>query len=69
MDEFQISNLKNLSDFIYNKSLLAVENEIKKIPNGEYTNSMMIDGFEKDVKLEAKLIVSEKSISVDFTGN
>ena len=68
MDEFQISNLKNLSDFIYNKSLLAVENEIKKIPNGEYKNSMMIDGFEKDVKLEAKLVVSEKSISVDFTG-
>ncbi len=68
MDEFQISNLKDLSDFIYTKSLLAVENEIRKIPNGEYKNSMMIDGFEKDVKLEAKLIVSEKSISVDFTG-
>ena len=68
MDEFQINNLKSLSDFIYNKSLLAVENEIKKIPNGEYKNSMMIDGFEKDIKLEAKLVVSEKSISVDFTG-
>ena len=68
MDEFQISNLKNLSDFIYNKSLLAVENEIKKIPNGVYKNSMMIDGFEKDINLEAKLTVSTKSISVDFTG-
>ena len=68
MDEFQISNLKNLSDFIYNKSLLAVENEIMKIPNGVYKNSMMIDGFEKDIKLEAKLTVSKKSISVDFTG-
>ena len=68
MDEFQISNLKDLSDFIYNKSLLAVENEIRKIPNGEYKNSMMIDGFEKDVKLVAKLIVSEKSIFVDFSG-
>ncbi len=68
MDEFQINDLKNLSDFIYKKSLLAVENEIKKIPNGEYKNSMMIDGFEKDIKLEAKLVVSDKSISVDFTG-
>mgnify|MGYP001232059926 FL=1 len=68
MDEFQISNLKNLSDFIYNKSLLAVENEIMKIPNGVYKNSMMIDGFEKDINLEAKLTVSTKSISVDFTG-
>ncbi len=68
MNEFEINDLKNLSDFIYNKSLSAVENEIKKIPNGVYENSMMIDGFEKDIKLEAKLKVSEKSIFVDYTG-
>ena len=68
MNEFEIDDLKNLSDFIYDKSLSAVENEIKKIPDGVYENSMMIDGFEKDIKLEAKLTVSDKSISVDYTG-
>ena len=68
MNEFGIDNLKNLSDFIYDKSLSAVENEINKIPNGVYENSMMIDGFEKDIKLEAKLTVSDKSILVDYTG-
>ena len=68
MNEFEINDLKSLSDFIYDKSLSAVENEIKKIPNGVYENSMMIDGFEKDIKLEAKLNVSDKSISVDYTG-
>ena len=68
MKEFEIDDLKNLSDFIYDKSLSAVENEIKKIPNGEYKNSMMIDGFEKDIKLEAKLTVSDNSITVDYTG-
>ena len=68
MKEFEIDDLKKLSDFIYDKSLSAVENEIKKIPNGEYNNSMMIDGFEKDIKLEAKLTVSDNSITVDYTG-
>ena len=68
MNEFKIDNLNSLSDFIYDKSLSAVENEIKKIPNGVYENSMMIDGFEKDIKLEAKLMVTDKSISVDYTG-
>ena len=68
MNEFKIDNLNSLSDFIYDKSLSAVENEIKKIPNGVYENSMMIDGFEKDIKLEAKLTVYDKSISVDYTG-
>ena len=68
MKEFEIDDLKKLSDFIYDKSLSAVENEIKKIPNGEYKNSMMIDGFEKDIKLEAKLTVLDDSITVDYTG-
>ena len=68
MNDFNINSLKDLSDFIYNKSLRAVENEIQKIPNGEYKNSMMIDGFENDIKLEATLIVKEKTISVDFSG-
>ena len=68
MKEFEIDDLKELSDFIYDKSLSAVENEIKKIPNGEYKNSMMIDGFEKDINLEAKLTVSDNSITVDYTG-
>ena len=68
MNDFNINDLKDLSDFIYNKSLKAVENEIQKIPNGEYKNSMMIDGFENDIKLEATLIVKEKTISVDFSG-
>ena len=68
MKEFEIDDLKTLSDFIYDKSLSAVENEIKKIPNGEYKNSMMIDGFEKDIKLEAKLTVLDNSITVDYTG-
>ena len=68
MNEFKIDDLNGLSDFIYDKSLSAVENEIKKIPNGVYENTMMIDGFEKDIKLEAKLTVSDKSISVDYTG-
>ena len=68
MNEFEIDDLKNLSDFIYDKSLSAVENEIKKIPNGVYENSMTIDGFEKDIKLEAKLTVFDKSISVEYTG-
>ena len=68
MKEFKIDDLKKLSDFIYDKSLSAVENEIKKIPNGVYKNFMMIDGFEKDIKLEAKLKVSDNFISVDYTG-
>ena len=68
MKEFEIDDLKNLSDFIHDKSLSAVEKEINKIPNGEYKNSMMIDGFEKDIKLEAKLTVSDNSLTVDYTG-
>ena len=36
MKEFEISDLSQLSNFIYTKSVNAVKKEIKKIPNGVY---------------------------------
>ena len=68
MKEFEIKDLDELSSFIYTKSLKAVKKEIKKIPNGVYKNSMMIDGFENPVKLNATLTVKENQISMDYTG-
>ena len=45
MNEFNIDKLDDLSNFIFKKSIIAVQKEISKIPNGAYSNSMMIDGF------------------------
>ena len=44
--------LLDLSNFIFKKSITAVQKEISKIPNGAYSNSMMIDGFEDPIKLK-----------------
>ena len=45
MNEFNIDKLDDLSNFIFKKSIIAVQKEISKIPNGAYSNSMMIDGL------------------------
>ncbi len=68
MKEFEISDLNQLSNFIYTKSVNAVKKEIKKIPNGVYKNSMKVDGFEKPVTLNATLTVKEDKIFMDYNG-
>ena len=68
MNEFNIDKLDDLSNFIFKKSIIAVQKEISKIPNGAYSNSMMIDGFEDPIKLNAKIVVNKNNLTVDYTG-
>ena len=68
MEEFKIDDLNDLSNFIYDKSLKAVELELAKIPNGTFTNNMMVDGFESDVELNATISIFENSVVVDYSG-
>src|SRR3546814_19764971 len=42
--------------------------EIRKLPRGSWTNSMRVDGFEKEIDLVGTLTVTDDGIEVDFTG-
>ena len=42
--------------------------EIKKLPFGSYSNSMKIDGYEKEIDLVAEMTIAEAGIDVDFSG-
>ena len=64
MNEFNIDKLDDLSNFIFKKSITAVQKEISKIPNGTYTNSMMIDGFENPIKLNAKIVINKNNLTL-----
>jgi len=72
-------SLKPISEklsFLLKKKVLFNENiisentllEINKIPNGTYTNSMMIDGFEDPIKLNAKIVINKNNLIVDYSG-
>jgi N-methylhydantoinase B len=68
MTEFEIANLDRLGDTILEASREATLARIRALPKGTYRNSMMIDGYEKPLKLNAALTVSDDGIHVDFDG-
>ena len=68
MTEFGIDTLDALGDYICDRSREAVLAEIAKLPKGTWRNTMVVDGYDAPVSLEATLTISDEGIHVDFDG-
>jgi N-methylhydantoinase B len=68
MDEFELDHLDELAEHICTNSKDAVMAEIRKLPKGEYRNSMTIDGYDHPIELTARLTIDDRGISVDYDG-
>jgi len=68
MDEFALSDLTALADYVCDNSHQAVMREIAKLPKGTWHNRMTIDGFDAPIDLVARLTIGDDGVSVDFDG-
>ncbi len=68
MDEFELDQLEELTEFIFTNSKDAVMAEIRKLAKGTYRNTMTIDGYDHPVELVARLTIDDNGISVDYDG-
>jgi N-methylhydantoinase B len=68
MDEFGLDDLDDLGAYICDRSEAAVLDEIRKLPRGKWTNTMVTDGYDQPIALTATVTVSDKGIHVDYTG-
>ena len=68
MDEFGMETIDELADWIIDTSHQAMLDEIGKLRAGTYRNSMLIDGYEREVDLVATMTIGADGIDVDFTG-
>ncbi len=68
MQEFAIDDLGELSDYIIDTSRRGTIDAIAEIPNGCWTNTLLVDGYEKEAELVACLTVEDHKIILDFTG-
>jgi N-methylhydantoinase B len=68
MDEFEIANLDRLGDTIVEASREATLARIRALPKGTYRNSMTMDGYDKELTLNAALTISDGGLHVDFDG-
>lgn len=68
MLEFSISDLDHLSDYIIETSRMGTLAAISELPNGKWSSSLTVDGYDAPVKLEASLTISSNEVVLDFSG-
>ena len=68
MAEFDIEQLDDLAEFIFEQSRQATIERIRAIQPGTYYNELTMDGYDEPVTLRAALTVSNDAIHVDYTG-
>jgi N-methylhydantoinase B len=68
LDEFSITDLDLLAQFIIQNSRLATIERIRNLRKGKFRNELTLDGYDYPVSLVAELTVSDESIHVDYAG-
>ena len=68
MAEFDIEQLDDLAEFIFEHSRQATIERIRAIQPGTYHNELTMDGYDEPVTLRAALTVSDAGIHVDYAG-
>ncbi len=68
MAEFGLDGLEDVAGHILETSRAAMVREIARLPAGVYENEMTVDGYDRAVRLAARMTVGAEAIEVDFAG-
>ncbi len=68
LQEFGLMDLLEVGDMIIDNSRTAMLNEIRKLPQGSWQNSMRVDGYDEPVDLVCTVSIGHDGIDVDFSG-
>ncbi|MCP3933814.1 MAG: hydantoinase B/oxoprolinase family protein [Actinomycetia bacterium] len=68
LDEFELTDLVELTEFIFDRTERAISSALVDVPNGVYCNSMDVDGYDATVHLAVTLTVTDDGMHADFAG-
>lgn len=68
LEEFDLTDLDELTEFIFERTRGAVLSALNDVPKGVYKNTMDVDGYHDPVHLEVTLTVNDDGMHADFTG-
>ena len=60
MREFTLTSLAGLSDHIINTSREATRERLRSWPSGTWSNEMMVDGYEFEIRIAARLTIARR---------
>ncbi|MFK7853110.1 MAG: hydantoinase B/oxoprolinase family protein [Granulosicoccus sp.] len=69
LHEYDISDLHELTSFIFERSEQGTRAALQQAPNGEYHSELTLDGYDSPIKLCARMLISDEQIDVDLSGS
>jgi N-methylhydantoinase B/oxoprolinase/acetone carboxylase alpha subunit len=67
--EYQLSDVNDLSTFIFTRTEQATRTALLEAPNGTYTNVLELDGYDSPITLKASMTIDDGAITVDLSGS
>lgn len=68
MREFGLTSIEPLAKHILTESERAAREAIRGLPEGAWSYSMPLDGYESPIEIKAKLTIRRGNITIDYTG-
>ena len=68
MGEFGIDDLEGLSEFVIATSRKATREAIARVPDGSFTHTMQVDGYDEPVLMVVRLDIDGDQLKADFDG-
>ncbi len=68
LDDEKIDDLTSLVDEILDRSEAAMRRAIEAVPDGSYSDSLMVDGFEEPLTIRCEVRIVGSDLTVDFAG-
>ncbi|MFW8369147.1 hydantoinase B/oxoprolinase family protein, partial [Klebsiella pneumoniae] len=68
LTEFQLADLESLGGYVIEQSAQAMRQAIAEWPRGTWHNTLVIDGYDAPITLQASVTVGDGKILVDFDG-
>jgi N-methylhydantoinase B len=69
LDEFDLKDLGTVSATIIGRSRHVVEMAIAELPKGTWRHAIVLDGYDKPIRLAAALTIGDGDITVNFDGS
>ena len=68
LEDYDLEDIETLSQLVLDRSEAATRDAILAIPNGVYEDEVEIDGYDKPLKIRAKVTVNDRDLVVDYAG-
>ncbi|MES0827356.1 hydantoinase B/oxoprolinase family protein [Ruegeria sp. SCP11] len=69
MRELKITSLDRVGQYIFDTSRRITEAAIAEVPDGTYTHTMRVDGYDFEIDMVATMTVEGHKLSVDLAGS